>query len=100
MAVPAHCTAALRIVAAAAAAAAVGASVSASAAAAAADGGTGATRQPVDQILLLPTDRQSKLGAELLQLRDGLHVRENSQRESVVLDRPPDKQVACTKASS
>jgi hypothetical protein len=76
MAVPAHCTAALRIAAAAAATIAVaGASASASTAAAAADGGTGVTLQPVDQILLLPADRQSKLGAELLQRRDGLRVR-------------------------
>ena len=82
MTVPALCTAALGV---AAAALVVAADTSASAAPA-----TGAAtempRQTVDQILLLPGLRQLKSGAQLLQLGDGLHARgptNQTQRELV-----------------
>ena len=69
MAVPAHCTAAVGI--AAAAAAAIITSAATASAAAAVDVAPRTPRQPVDQLLLLPALRQSRLRAELLQIRDG-----------------------------
>jgi hypothetical protein len=72
MAVPAHCTAAVRI--AAAAAAAIITSAAATSAAATVDVAPRVPRQPVDQLLLLPALRQSRLRAELLQVRDGLRT--------------------------
>jgi hypothetical protein len=70
MAVPAHSATAL----AAAAPAAIIAAGSRTIAAAAVDAATGAPRQPIDQVLLLPALRQCRLRAELLQLRDGLRA--------------------------
>jgi hypothetical protein len=72
VAVPALCTAALGVT--AAAALVVAADTSASAAPA--DGAAAEMpRQTVDQILVLPGLRQLKPGAQLLQLGDGLRAR-------------------------
>jgi hypothetical protein len=73
MAVPAHWTAAPGT----GAAATVVDSASVSA-----DVTTGVPYQPVDQLLLLPSFRQSRFRAELLQLRDGL--RAGTQNASVM----------------
>ena len=69
--VPPHFTAAALGVAAAAAIVVAGTSASA---APAVEAATWVLRQPVDQILLLPGLRQSRLRAELLQIRDGLRT--------------------------
>ena len=70
MAVPAHCTAALGL----AAAAIVAVGASAGSITSAIDGASAVPLQPVDQVLLLPGLRQWYLRAELLQLRDGLRA--------------------------
>ena len=77
MAVPAHCTAALGIGAAAATfiiTKSATTSAAAAYAASAVDVASRAPRQPVDQLLLLPGLRKSRLHAEDLQLRDGLRI--------------------------
>ncbi len=71
MTVPALCTAALGV---AAAAAIVVAADTGASAAPTAEAATEMPRQTVDQVLLLPGLRQSHLRAQLLQLRDGLHT--------------------------
>jgi hypothetical protein len=79
--VPALCTAALGI----AAAAIVVAAGTGASAAPAVEAATEMPHQTVDQILLLPGLRQLKSGAQFLQLGDGLHARgqrNQMQRES------------------
>jgi hypothetical protein len=81
--VPALCTAALGVT---AAAALVVAADTGASAATAIEAATEMPHQTVDQILLLPGLRQLKSGAQLLQLGDGLRARgptNQTQRELV-----------------
>jgi hypothetical protein len=77
MAVPALCTAALGVTAAAAIVVAAGTRASA---APAAEAAAEMPRQTVNQILLLPGLRQMKAGAQLFQLGDGLRARRQTNQ--------------------
>ena len=80
MAVPAHCATALATAAPTTTVVAGSRTTAAAATAAAAAAANRVTRQPVDQVLLLPALRQCRLRAELLQLRDGLRENTNTGR--------------------
>jgi hypothetical protein len=83
VAVPALCTAALGVAAAAAAAAIAVTAGASTSAVPAAEACAEMPRQTVDQILLLPSLRQLKSGAQLLQLGDGLRARgQTNQRRT------------------